>query len=186
MGAPWLTSVVLCMAAMWAASASACQPSEKPTGWFDKRISVSKDGSFENAEDNFYQTITGAAVLDIGGGKIGQRIRLDHFCGYGEKLLVVDCTAAKLIVIQGRVNPDQLDDFGGGPSYSVTMLYPPQGKVRLSPKTTIDILVNLSKSEGYEFETDPEVAFGGGKKKNRYNAFGGCQLFYPDSLAATQ
>jgi hypothetical protein len=175
-----------CLVSIWGTNAYACLPPERPASWFDQAIKIAKDGSFTKAEDNFYSSYQGMAVLDLGSGKFGQRLRHGDFCSYFERLLVVDCEATQLIVIDGRVNPKKPDDFGGGPSSVVKMLYPPNGKVRLNEKTTIAGLVALSKAEGYDYQTDVQAAFGGGKKKNRYNPFNGCKLFYPDSAGAKQ
>jgi hypothetical protein len=183
---PLQSIVLISLASAWASTVSACLPPERPTSWFDKRIAIATDGSFTNGEDNYYSSSIGLAVVDVGDGKIGQRLRVNHFCGYLESLLVVDCNTEDLIVISGRVDPDNPNDFGGGPSTTVDMLYPPDGKVALTRSTTIDDLVQISNAEGYGFETDPEVAFGGGKKRNRYNPFSGCGLFYPDSAGALQ
>jgi hypothetical protein len=164
--------------------AHACLPPDKPAFWRDRPIRVHPDGSFDRAEDQFYFTESGLPVVDVGSGKVGQRIRTESFCGSGEKLLLVDCIAAKLIVIDGQVNPAKPDDFGGGPSNSVDMLYPPHGRIRLTKSTSIAGLVQVATKAGYEFETDPAVAFEMKNKKNRYDPFTGCRLFYPESAGA--
>jgi hypothetical protein len=183
---PWrlwgMAVVGLVMA--WAGMAHACLPPERPAFWYDKPITIAADGSFTNGGDSYSYDFVGRPVVDLGGGRIGQRLRYNSFCGYAEQLLVVDCNTTEIIVVDGRVDPENPDDFGGGPSTTIDMLYPPNGNIRLTRAITVSDLVQIARSEGYEFETDLLVAFGGGKKKNRYDPFNGCKIFYPDSAGA--
>ena len=177
-------AILVGLALAWAHVAAACVLPAPPLVWTDKPISIASDGSFKDAGDDVYVSLTGNAVLDIGGGKIGQRLLAASGCSHAERLLVVDCDTAEMIVISGRADPGLPVDLGAQPSTTVSMLYPPHGNVRLTRRTTIDGLVTLSKAQGYAFETDLGSAFGGGKKKNLYNPFHGCGLFYPDSAGA--
>jgi hypothetical protein len=159
---------------------------EEPEFWRDKPIEISSDGSFREAGDTFYGTISGKAPVDIGEGKVGQRIVDGGFCTFVERLLVVDCFSLETIVIYGRRDPDDPGIGGGMPTYELAMLYPPHGKIRLTKSVTIAELAAISKAEGYHYDADPRKTFASVKKKNRYNPFTGCKVLYPDSPGATQ
>jgi len=154
--------------------------------WLDKPIQINADGSFSQAEEHRYERIYGDATRDIGGGKIGQRIIDSGACSASESLLIVDCFSLETIVIKGLVDPDEPEIEGGGPSNRLAMLYPPQGKIRLTKSVTVAELAKISAAEGYEYETDPKKAFAVKRKQNTYNPFTGCKVLYPDSPGATQ
>lgn len=156
----------------------------KPEFWRDKPIKIFSDGSFDEAGDDFYGTLSGKAPVDIGEGKIGQRIIVGDFCSYGERLLVVDCISLQAIVIYGREDPDDPGFDGGMPPDKLAMLYSPHGKIRLTKSVTIEELAAISNAEGYKYDADPPKTFASVKKKNRYNPFNGCKIFYPDSPGA--
>ncbi|MCX7299744.1 MAG: hypothetical protein NTX73_05075 [Rhodobacterales bacterium] len=168
----------------WAGMAHACEGPKPPLFWYDEPITIAADGSFTNGGEIFGFDLVGRPVVDIGDGKIGQRLRREGLCRIQEQLLVVDCNTTEIIVVDGRVDPDHSLDLGMGRSTTIDMLYPPYGKIRLTRAITVSDLVQIARSEGYEFETDLLVAFGGGKKKNRYDPFYGCEIFYPDSAGA--
>jgi hypothetical protein len=176
--------VVVGLVMAWAGMADACEGPMRPAFWFDEPITIAADGSFTKGGDSYGFDLVGRPIVDMGDGRIGQRLRRESACRYDEKLLVVDCNTTEIIVIDGRVDPDNQDSFGMGPSTTIDMLYPPYGKIRLTRSITVSDLVQIARSEGYEFETDLLVAFGGGKKKNRYDPFNGCEIFYPDSAGA--
>ena len=159
---------------------------DKPEFWRDKPIKINSDGSFEEAGNDFYASLSGKAPVDIGGGKIGQRIVVGGFCSYDERLLVVDCTSLEMIVIYGREDPDDPGIGGGMPPDKLAMLYPPHGKIRLTKSVTVAELAEISAAEGYEYETNPQTAFAVKRKRNTYNPFTGCKVLYPDSPGATQ
>ncbi len=171
---------------VWSVPTQACSMAPKPEFWRDKPIKIFSDGSFEEAGDTFYGGISGKAPVDIGEGKIGQRITDYGFCWAGQRLLVVDCISLETIVIYGRVDPDDPGIEGGSPSNHLAMLYPPHGKIRLTKSVTIAQLAAISEAEGYQYETDARKTFTAEKKKNTYNPFTGCKVLYPDSPGATQ
>jgi hypothetical protein len=154
------------------------------SNWRDKPISIMPDGSFDHAEEDQGYGMGGRVPIDIGNGKVGQRlVYSDPSCSFPERLLVVDCTSLDGIVIDGLVDFDE-PGLGGGNSYSVDLLYPPKGKIRLTKSVTIGELAAVSRAEDYDFTTDLQAAFATKKKKNRYNPFNACKIFYPDSPGA--
>ena len=177
----WIIACFLSL--LWSVPSQACTFTE-PAFWRDKPINILSDGSFDEAGE-FYGSISGKAPLDIGKGKIGQRITYSGPCDFVEYLLVVDCISLETIVIEGLPNPK------AGYAYSspeIFRLYPPDGKIRLTKSVTIAKLAAISAAEGYEYETDLRKVkvLAVKKKKNVYNPFTGCKVLYPESLGATQ
>jgi len=147
-------------------------------------INILADGSFRGAEEESSYGMGGMAPVEIGNGKVGQRIFYSSLCSISERLLVVDCNSLEGIVIDGVLDEYGERAHGGFPPVSVDMLYPPRGKIRLTKSVTISDLAAVSLAEGYDFTTDLQAAFATKKKKNRYNSFNGCKIFYPDSPGA--
>jgi hypothetical protein len=171
----------LFIALLHGTASHACTMSMPPI-WLDMPILIMQDGSFKWAGEELWDSKEGSAPFDVGNGKVGQKLyRGDGNCNQMEFLLVVDCISVEHIVIEG------LDDQKGliSPySTSVDLLYPPKGKIRLTESVTISDLAEVSGDEGYTFTTDLQSALETKKKRNRYNPFNGCKIFYPDSPGA--
>jgi len=155
----------------------------EPAFWRDKPINILSDGSFNKAEESSLSSISGKAPVDIGKGKIGQRITFAGPCGFAEYLLVVDCISLETIVIEGLPNPEVINGIS---SPEVFRLYPPHGKIRLTKSVTVAELAAISAAEGYEHDTDLQKVLAVKKKKNAYNPFTGCKVLYPESPGAMQ
>jgi len=153
-----------------------------PPIWLDMPISIMRDGSFKRAGEEVWDWIDGSAPFDVGNGKVGQELyRGDGNCNHMELLLVVDCISVEHIVIEGV---DGQKGLISPYSTSVDLLYPPTGKIRLTESVTISELAEVSGAQGYTFETDLQSALETKKKRNRYNPFNGCKIFYPGSPGA--
>jgi len=176
----WMAACFLSL--LWSVPSQACTFTE-PAFWRDKPIKILSDGSFTEAEESSLSSLSGKAPIDIGKGKIGQRITFSGPCDFVEYLLVVDCFSLETIVIEGLPNPEVINEYS---SPEIFRLYPPHGKIRLTKSVTVAELAAISAAEGYEYETDLQKALGVKKKKNAYNPFAGCKVLYPDSLGATQ
>ena len=97
---------------------------------------------------------------------------------------MVDCLSLEGILIDGLEVRNGGYIGGAGPDVIVDLLYSPKGKIRLTKSVTIEKLAAVSRAEGYDFTTNLQAAFATEKKKNRYNPFNGCKIFYPDSPGA--
>jgi hypothetical protein len=178
----WMAACFLSL--LWSVPSQACTFTETAF-WRDKPINILSDGSFNEAEESSLSGISGKAPVDIGKGKIGQRITFSGPCDFVEYLLVVDCISLETIVIQGLPDPEAIAYFYYS-SPEIFRLYPPHGKIRLTKSVTVAELAAISAAEGYEYETDLQKVLGVKKKKNIYNTFTGCKVLYPESPGATQ
>ena len=180
----WMAACFLSL--LGSVPSQACTFTE-PAFWRDKPINILSDGSFNKAEESSLSSISGKAPVDIGRGKIGQRITFAGPCGFAEYLLVVDCISLETIVIKGLQDPEAIV-HGYYSSPEIFRLYPPHGKIRLTRSVTVAELAAISAAEGYEYETDMQKVkvLAVKKKKNAYNPFTGCKVLYPESPGAMQ
>ncbi len=174
--------------ALLACPAAACVISEPPTGWVDEPVRIASDCSFERAEKEHFNYLSGRTPLDLKNGRVGQRWEHGTLgCASGESLVVADCFELEIVRIFGQPDPVNPVMMGGGyVQNSVDFLYPPSGKVRLTPTTTVGDLIVLAEAEGYEYRTNV-VGFAKGLKPiNRFDPFCGCKLFYDGSPGSMQ
>ncbi len=174
--------------ALWATPALACLVPPPPEGWVDEPVRINADCSFDSAEEDHYSHLMGRAPLDLKNGRVGQRwMHGAGSCAQGESLVVADCFELEIVRIFGQPDPvDPMVMGGGYVENSVDFLYPPAGKVRLTPTTEVGDLIVLAEAEGYEYRTNV-VGFAKGLKPiNRFDPFCGCTLFYPASPGSMQ
>jgi hypothetical protein len=124
--------------------------------------------------------LSGAAVIDIGGGKTGQKLSTNLYCGTAENLMFVDCERAEVIVLEGAYT----DSSGGVSNTSIAPIQQPQGPIGLRASTTVADLAAVAAGAdiGYTLNIFAELARE--KPRNRFDPFCGCKLFYPDSAGA--
>lgn len=163
-------------------TASACSVT-KEVFHLDKRIISGPDCSFENG--GAYDNVTAKAAMDIGGGKVAQTLVSHEFCGAYEDLLVVDCQTRNVVWIEGQSFPDSVS-YGGPAETKVAALLRPHGPIRLNEKTTVEGLIEVSSANKLNYVAGLDALFHKVKRKNRYDPFCGCKLFYPDLAEVTQ
>jgi hypothetical protein len=169
------------MLALAAGPAAGCAIDGPPPGWRDARIAVGADCSFTEAGSTYELPISGRAAVDLGDGRIGQRLESSGYCTQSEFLLVVDCNRREMISITGV---EYGNDLTGG--FSVDQLYAPRGAIRLSRRPSVGQLVSIAERAGYEYRLGlPEFIDDLGRR-NRPDPFCGCRLFYPDSPGASE
>ena len=150
---------------------SACESGDTPDVVIDKRIAIHPDGSFENAGDfDNAGYFVGAPIVDLGKGRIGQKLAQSTDCFPIESLLYVDCNSGETILVQG-------DEFG------IREIQYPNGPIRLSKMSVSDV-AKVAQANDYPFTVDVLGSVEKMKKKNRYDPFFGCNLFYPESKGA--
>ena len=168
---------------------SACEIAVYEPGHVVPPITVGADCSFAvPGPVTRYTDITGTAPVNIGGGRIGQRVTRGFGCGYDEEIWIVDCDSAEMIGIAGP----QSDDMNFG--RRAALLYPPEGALRLSPQTTVPDIAAIAARQGYDHWRDitthlretfrashPEIA-----RTGRPDPACGCRVFYPESALAYQ
>jgi len=167
----------------------ACEIASYEPGYVVPPASFGADCSFTvRGPLTLYTDITGTAAVNIGGGRIGQRVTRGMACGYAEEIWIVDCNSAEMIGIVGQPSGGVADNR------KADLLYPPQGALRLSAETTVPDIANIAQREGYDHWTNiiqrlrethrashPELA-----RLSQLDAACGCRIFYPDSALATQ
>ena len=168
-----------------AAPAVACEPPIYDPKWRDKPIEVAPDCSFTEADQYPGQTISASHAQDAGNGRLGQVVTTYQACGIYQSLLFVDCTSAEARLIDApEGNPPV--SFGGAANREIKDLYAPRGKLRLMTDSDIPQLVAQARKHGYDHTTDAASRMKDWKKRNRYDPFCGCKLFYPESAGAAQ
>jgi len=171
-----------------ATPALACAIPAPPAGWVDAPVQINADCSFAHAEEEHFMHLSGRAPLDLKNGRVGQRwMHGSGACASGESLVVADCFELEIVRIFGQPDPENpMVMGGGGMMTSVDFLYPPAGKVRLTPTTTVGDLIVLAEREGYDYATNVAGFVAGLKPINRFDPFCGCTLYYPGSVGAMQ
>lgn len=189
-----LSSTVLAMgvALATASHVMACDPVVHTGGsaFHDKRISIGPDCSFQ---DTFVQrnrgsvyfvlnSRSGGPVVDVGNGRIAQKVTASAMCGPREALLFVDCTTGQSVLIYGKYAPDDEGGFNGS---FIKFIQKPYGPIRITPQSEVDELINTAKTNDLGVEEDAKTFLEGERKRDRYDFACGCKLYYPDSVAAT-
>ena len=151
--------------------ATACEPGDTPKFAIDKRIMIHPDGSFENASDfdnaGFF---VGASIVDLGKGRIGQKLTRSTDCFPLESLLYVECNSGEAILVDGG-------------ELGIREIQYPNGPIRPSKMSVSDV-AKVAQENDYPFTVDVLGSVEKMKKKNRYDPFFGCKLFYPESKGA--
>ncbi|MEX0284805.1 MAG: hypothetical protein AB3N23_09355 [Paracoccaceae bacterium] len=183
----WLhIAAFLASVPVWTGAALACEPLPPQPLWADKRIKVEGNCAFTQAEGHYDTSIWGNKAIDIGGGKVGQKVNEAAVCRVYERLVVVDCNAGQGIFVEGVVDPQDNVDLGGGPSTSIAVIQHPKGPIRLTSTTTISDIAAVAQRAGLTYTTDLTQDLSRMKKRNRYNPYCGCAVFYPGSTGANK
>jgi hypothetical protein len=161
---------LLTLLALGPAVAQACEPPDPDRVPVDRPITLYSDGSFIDAsdDDDWYVRVA-APARDIGGGRVGQIIRWGY-CDPLEYLLFVDCTTGSAVIVEG--------------STSTRALQPPYGPLALTSATTVADVVALSAREGWGVPTDVSEFASALGRRNRFDPFFGCKIYYPGSAGA--
>jgi hypothetical protein len=171
---------LLLLALLAPGAARACAPADPATAQ-DRPITVWSDGSFTDAAENDDGgTFSGRPVVDIGGGRVGQRL-VATGCLTHEILLFVDCTAGEAIAVHGR--PD-LRAEPSGLLESTRMLQQPLGPLALRPTTTVGALRALGQEQGWSLIEDVGGFAANRGRRNAFDPFMGCRILYPDQPGA--
>ena len=155
-----------------------CEPPDDMLTAPDPRIEIRSDCSF--VDNGPGGNIEGFPVRDRGNMRIGQRIATAYFCGRYEELLFVDCSAKELVVLQGKPNPTDLGAYN-----IVDQIQKPKGPIEITGSSTVSGLINTAEGSGIGYYTDLVARLNRDKRKNRFDPYCGCKLFYPGS-AGTQ
>jgi hypothetical protein len=178
---------------LWPIGADACEPVLVPASELDGAISLAPDGSFEvsdrrNAHDQgsgyfSFRSIRGGKAIDIGDGRVGQKLIMDYGCQTSEHLLFAECNTGNALLVAGEEVPDYI--LGGGYS-SIARIQPPYGPIALTARSTVDEVAEIAEANGYSYTRDVMADPMTMARFQRYDPFIGCKLFYPDSPGARQ
>ena len=169
--------------------AGACEIATYQDGYVVPPATLGADCSFNiPGPVTFYTDISGAAPVNIGGGRIGQRITTGFGCGADEDIWIVDCNSGEMIGIAGQPSGDMNN------SRNADLLYTPTGALTLSPETTVADLAAVADSAGYRHWSDIIANLREVHQASRpdqswltqVNPACGCRILYPDSALATQ
>ena len=190
-----LSSSVLAMgvALVTASYAMACDPTVYSIGsaFYDKRISIGPDCSFRDSfvvrnRGSAYFTLnsrSGGPVVDVGNGRVAQKVVASEICSPRETLLFVDCTTGQSVLIYGEPEPNV---EGGSLNGSfIKFIQKPYGPISITPQSKVDELINTAKTNDLRVVEDAKTFLEGKRKRDRYDFACGCKLYYPDSVAAT-
>lgn len=177
------------VAALAPGAASACEIATYAPGHVVPAPTFAADCSFIiPGPVTLYTDIEGAVPVNIGGGRIGQRITRGFGCGHDEEIWIVDCHSGAEIGIAGP----QADDMNQ--SRRADLLYPPHGALRLTAGVTVPDIAAVAAREGYDHWPDIlahlraaySVANPALARMNGPDPACGCRIFYPDSPQANQ
>jgi hypothetical protein len=174
-------------------TARACEPVPVPElrEGPDSPAVLYSDGSFDQAgTDDWWEFLDGRPLRDIGGGRVGQVIVAGlGNCLFYERLLVVDCTRAEGILVDGLSpppGPSEPGPMSQSLEASARALQPPYGPLALTSATTVAEVAALAAREGWNAYTDIRGWAASRGPQNAFDPFMGCKIFYPNSVGATQ
>jgi hypothetical protein len=161
--------------------AGACEIAIYEDGYVIPPATFGADCSFNvPGQVTYYTDTTGTVPVNIGGGRIGQRVSQGFGCGSDEEIWIVDCNSGEMIGIYGP----RVEDMNI--SRRADMLYPPNGALRLTPDTTVPDITAIATRESYDHWTDFTARLAQISGQTPPDPACGCRIFYPDSALATQ
>jgi hypothetical protein len=166
------------------AAAFACEPYFEGSDR-DRRIQVGADCSFENAaERDASAYFTGRAAVDLGDGRVAQRLTEGYTCFAEERLMMVDCATSEVVTFDGRDDLETEYAAGAG-ARLISLIQPPHGPVALAPGVDIPQAIGMAQSGGIAFSQTLLNDIASMRTRNRFDPFCGCALFYPDLPGAS-
>lgn len=139
------------------------------------------DCSFVNAGKGQFGVGHGGPPVDLGGALVAQAVDFGaHACSVSESLIVTDCAAHELIILEGG----QPSENALSHHNSVKALQPPQGPIALRKLGSIKAIEKVSQLNGVEFTQDFSSWLVSRKQLRKFDPYCGCKLYYPDSAGA--
>lgn len=189
---PPIFAMLLLFAVTLPFSAMACSEGRSQLFW---RILEEVFGSYQSVDCSFYSggdnhRFSGDAAVNVGSGRVTQKLVSSGNCPYQEHLVVLNCQSAEHLVIDGILEPefarsliaDGAISLGG--DYKIEFLLPPAGPVKITEKTDINSARRVLKDSGISVNETFFETIGTFKKRNRFDLMCGCKFYYPDSAGA--
>lgn len=159
---------------------------------FNKPLKTNPDCSFDSEfayRRHGYSavaSVSGGVVRDLGNGRVAQRVTYAGSCNVTERLVFVDCMSMEFIAIVGEPPDPSLPAAAGLTEKRVVEIQKPRGQIQLGSNSTVLGLAKIAEAQDYDYTRDPNDLLEGLKRRNRFDPFCGCKLFYPDMPGATQ
>jgi hypothetical protein len=155
---------------------------------YSLRATSLPDCSFAHAGHE--RDYSGFAARDIGNEKIAFRMVQDSSCLTQEKLVVVDCSSAEVLTIDGVLDPVVVADVKAGKYFllgenrQIKYIQRPFGPISVTKDATIGELEQIAQKSGLTTVRDLVNLVGQFKRRERFDPYCGCKLFYPESTGA--
>ncbi|MEP1963842.1 hypothetical protein [Tateyamaria sp.] len=147
-------------------------------------VAFADDGSFENAGRGRWGYAFGGRVVDVGNGRVAQRITIGpRFCTQLQSLFFMDCTRNESIVFEGRLRDPDVG-IAGPPLSFIRDIQPPHGPIALTRSSTVESLSDIATENDIEFVTDAKDFFEENRLMKRIDLRRACRIFYPDTAGA--
>lgn len=165
-----------------AQGAMACSLAEVPN-WRDRPVEVASDGSFDHADADPYIQLFGGKIVDLGEQKVAQRISQSGSCdSLYERLLFADCRTSEVVFVDGLEEPP---GASFGPYFLIESVQVPIGAIDVRKVSSVAELVSIAHENNYTVSLNVERSVAQMKRRNRYDPFNGCKIYYPESHGAT-
>ena len=176
-----------CLAVLFAwfgCAAAACTFAPRKE-WYEVPSEVSADGSFHSAGSLIEGELSGAAIVNLGNGKIGQRL-VAELCTTHEILLFADCDAREAILIHGVRDTRVLPHSGGHHASTIDFIQVPIGPIDVRLINKVDELAEVASEHRYLHLRDLDRYVDSLEPIKRFDPYYGCKIYYPNTAGATQ
>jgi hypothetical protein len=139
----------------------------------NKWVKQAPDCSFVNGGE--YDHLSGEAAIDLGNGRIGQKIS-------GSQFLVVVCNAKQAVVLKG-VRVETVESSCG--PYDILELdayLPPGKKFDFHAGDDFSGFLKYANGFGMQYSENLDESLGMGRSRDHVNLLCGCEIFYPQLL----
>lgn len=156
-------------------AAAACDVD--PLAGTDRPIQIGGDCSFQFAADpDGSQIFEGRPAVNLGGGRVAQRVTTGDACSETERLVMVDCATGEATALLGAYEDTGVGSFNN----RTRLIQPPHGPVGLTANTTVSDAIAMARSGDVEVVPEFLNTIARLNARNRFNPFCGCALFYPN------
>ena len=139
----------------------------------NKRVKQDADCSYKNGGS--YDGGSGEAAVDLGRGRIGQRLSYD-------RMLLVVCGEKQAVVLQGTVVSSGESSCGFHETLDLDTALPPKGRFDLSAGSDFAGFLRYARQFGMKYSEDLKGQLGMERSKDRIDLLCGCKVFYPEML----
>ena len=178
-----LGGIAFCALVFGVQTALACEPMLQ-LPHHDQSALQRADCSYAHAEGSSGD-FSGGPAVNIGDGRVAQKLTFDHHgCWVDERLFVANCAAGEAAIFDG-IEDVTTDIRIEGASYTkIGWIQPPHGPIALTPVVEIEQLLALAEISDIPTKRLARWSFGEGRNEVELSC--ACRLFYPDTPGARQ